>query len=190
MTPRGRPPPQSCPASIDLSCENDPKTILCKEIKEMVGEWPWLWLSAAAPTIMDLSWLQSLNLLLGRAVIVMNQANDLPANMLKEIKYTLLCLASRRERSGGKGVVTNEHLTKTIHYFDIRNLIHDVNQLESDELSNTPNGFTRQWMVDESNDDESDATPPSSAHRHEASPSTKKRKASDDPASASQIGKA
>ncbi|KAF5579303.1 hypothetical protein FPANT_9672 [Fusarium pseudoanthophilum] len=190
MTPRGRPPPQSSPASIDLINGNDPRTILCKEIREMVGEWPWIWLGAAAPTIMDLSWLQSLNLLLGRAAIVMNQANDLPAKMLKEIKYTLLCLASRRERSGGRGVVTNEHLTRAIHYFDIRNLIHDVNQIESDEPSNTPNGFTREWWVDGRYNDKSDATSPSSENQREASPATKKRKASDDPTSTSQSVKA
>ncbi|KAF5249512.1 hypothetical protein FANTH_5205 [Fusarium anthophilum] len=188
MPPKDR--PAIWPSNINLDCENEPTTILCKEIKEIVGEWPWLWLGKAAPTTMELSWLQNLNLLLGRTVIIVSQVGGWPSKMSKEVKYTLLCLANRRGRSVGKGVVTVEHLTRAIHYFDIRNLVHDANQVDSDDPANTPNGFIRQWWYDGSSDDEPDATPPSSENQHETSSPAKKRKISDGPASTSQSSKA
>lgn len=138
---------------------------------------------------MELSWLQDLNLLLGRTVIVVSQASAWPARMAKEVKYTLICLANRRKRCGGRFEVTNEHLTRTMHYFDIRNLIHDANQADSDNPTNATNGFTRHWWFYESSDDESDTTPQSSESQHGASSPTKKRKTSDSPASTSQSGK-
>ncbi|KAK2677863.1 hypothetical protein RAB80_006603 [Fusarium oxysporum f. sp. vasinfectum] len=89
MPPKGRPAPQMKPSNINLNCENEPTTILCKEIEEMLG--------TAAPTTMELSWLQNLNLLLSRTVSAVSQANDWTTKISKEVKYTLLCLADRRK---------------------------------------------------------------------------------------------
>ncbi|KAG5749324.1 hypothetical protein H9Q72_007757 [Fusarium xylarioides] len=133
---------------------------------------------------MELSWLQNLNLLLGRTVNVVNQADESTADMSKEVKHTLLCLANRFKNSGGKRVVTNEHLIKAIHYFDVRMLVHDVNELESDNPTKPQNGFNRQFFVDQSSSDVPDARLPSSDNQDGASLSTAtKRKASYDPTS-------
>ncbi|PNP82814.1 hypothetical protein FNYG_04045 [Fusarium nygamai] len=118
---------------------------------------------------MELSWLQNLNLLLSRTVKLVNQADESTANISKEVKFALLCLACRRKLSGGKREVTNEHLTKAIHYFDMRLFIHDMHQANSDELFHAPNSFARHFYTGESGNGQSD-------NQHGARSSTKKRK--------------
>lgn len=90
--------------------------------------------------------------------------------------------------SGARRVVTNERLTRAMHYFDVRMLIHDVNLVESDEPANLQNGFTRHFFVDQSSNNESDAPPPSCDNHYGASSSTAtKRKATDDPSSSASM---
>ncbi|KAF4500128.1 monocarboxylate transporter [Fusarium agapanthi] len=85
-----------------------------------------LMLSDAAPSPMELPWLQSLNLLLTRITGTCYQTSDWRKSVVDEAKHTLLCLAGRRQLTGGRRVVTNEHLTRALYYFDVRMLLADV----------------------------------------------------------------
>ncbi|KAF5586936.1 monocarboxylate transporter [Fusarium pseudocircinatum] len=82
-------------------------------------------LGDAAPSPMELLWLQNLNLLLARITGIC-QTSDWRKSVVDEAKRTLLCLACRRQLTGGQRVVTNEHLTRALHYFDVRMLVADV----------------------------------------------------------------
>ncbi|KAF5712825.1 monocarboxylate transporter [Fusarium mundagurra] len=99
------------PTNINLSYHDEPTTILCREIEDIVGELPWL---------------QSLNLLLTRITGTCYQTSDWRKSVVDEAKHTLLCLAGRRQLTGGRRVVTNEHLTRALYYFDVRMLLADV----------------------------------------------------------------
>ncbi|KAF5626148.1 hypothetical protein F52700_8865 [Fusarium sp. NRRL 52700] len=83
-------------------------------------------LGDAAPSPMELPWLQSLNLLLTRITGTCYQTSDWRKSVVDEAKHTLLCLAGRRQLTGGRRVVTNEHLTRALYYFDVRMLLADV----------------------------------------------------------------
>ncbi|KAL5609606.1 hypothetical protein FOVSG1_004287 [Fusarium oxysporum f. sp. vasinfectum] len=84
---------------------------------------------------MELSWFQNLNLLLTRTVGACHQTSDRRNKVVDEVKHVLLCLANRRKLSRGRLVVTNEHLTRALHYFDILILITDVTFDKEEETS-------------------------------------------------------
>ncbi|KAF4953307.1 hypothetical protein FGADI_6073 [Fusarium gaditjirri] len=85
----------------------------------------------SAPSPMELSWLQQLNLLLTRITSTFYQTSDWRKTVVDEAKHTLLCLADRREISGGRRVVTSEHLTRALYYFDVRMLLADVDDIHT-----------------------------------------------------------
>ncbi|KAF5655455.1 monocarboxylate transporter [Fusarium sp. NRRL 25303] len=85
-------------------------------------------LGDAAPSPIELSWLQNLNLLLTRITGTCYQTSDWRKSVVDEAKHTLLCLADRRQLTGGRRLVTNEHLTRALYYFDVRMLLADVDE--------------------------------------------------------------
>jgi Mg-chelatase subunit ChlI len=96
-------------------------------------------------------------------------------------KYTLLCLANRRSLSGGRRVVTNEHLTRALHYFDVRMLVADVDFEEAEETSSPRSDFFQRYYVHSTSDDASDNQSGSSS-----STSTKRQSDNRDAASSAQ----
>ncbi|KAI7767239.1 hypothetical protein LZL87_009641 [Fusarium oxysporum] len=150
---------------------------------------------------MELSWLQQLNLLLTRITGICYQTSDWRKVVVDEARHTLLCLADRREISGGRRVVTNEHLTRALYYFDVRMLLTDVDDIHT----GLPRyDFFRDFYNDSTGNDASeDPHPPSNnqsgagsltspkprtdkqnaASSATATTSGRKRKASDDPPS-------
>ncbi|KAG5792714.1 hypothetical protein H9Q69_008239 [Fusarium xylarioides] len=105
------PPPvvRTKPTNINLGCPDEPTTILCREIEDI-----------------------NLNLLLTRITGICYQTSDWRKSVVDEAKHTLLCLADRRQVTGGRRVVTNEHLTRALYYFDVRMLLADVDDNHAD----------------------------------------------------------
>ncbi|KAI1012372.1 hypothetical protein LB503_004404 [Fusarium chuoi] len=157
MPPFGRSAPGTKPSNIDLSSETEPTTILCREIEDVVGKLPWLWLGKAAPPTMDLPWLQSLNLLLTRTSAVFHQNSEWKCQMINEIKHTLLRLSKRRNISGARQVVTSEHLTRALHYFDVRLLVADMDVDERNDKGKPRIDFFQTYYAPDDSDEESNA---------------------------------
>ncbi|KAF4339296.1 hypothetical protein FBEOM_6832 [Fusarium beomiforme] len=98
-------------------------------------------LGTAAPSPMETSWLRGLNLLLVHALNTCPQEAVSRKMAVSEVKFTLLSLANRRKNSGGSFVVTNEHLSKAMHYFDVRLLVYDLDYYEAEETNIVRQGY-------------------------------------------------
>ncbi|SCV52500.1 uncharacterized protein FFB14_12634 [Fusarium fujikuroi] len=107
---------------------------------------------------MELSWLQNLNLLLTRITGICYQTSDWRKSVIDEAKHTLLCLADRRQLTGGRRVVTNEHLIRALYYFDVRMLLADV---DDDHEGPHRCDFFRDFYNDCTNGAPEDPQPPS-----------------------------
>ncbi|KAF5561481.1 hypothetical protein FNAPI_3636 [Fusarium napiforme] len=140
---------------------------------------------------MDLTWLQNLNHLLARTSGALHQNNDWKRKMADEVKHTLLCLARRREHSGGRRVVTSEHLTKAVQYFDVRLVVADMDFDEKNDTGNPRINFFQRYYDHYETDEEieeseagddaaitSGAQPGSSASTSTKIQSTSQKKAS------------
>ncbi|RBA20852.1 hypothetical protein FPRO05_08299 [Fusarium proliferatum] len=115
-------------------------------------------LMLTAPRIMDLPWLQHLNLLLTRTSGALDQNNTMRSRMVDEVKHTLLCLARRRGQFGGRQIVTSEHLTKAVQYFDVRLVVADMDFDEKNDTGNPRINFFQRYYDGYSSDNESDAS--------------------------------
>ncbi|KAF5674478.1 hypothetical protein FCIRC_7766 [Fusarium circinatum] len=112
---------------------------------------------------MDLSWLQNLNLLLTRTSGALHQNNTWKRTMVEEVKHTLLCLARRREHSGGRLVVTSEHLTKAVQYFDVRLVVADMDFDEKNDTDKPRINFFQRYYDHYQTDEESEESEESDA---------------------------
>ncbi|KAF9774192.1 hypothetical protein IL306_007868 [Fusarium sp. DS 682] len=90
---------------------------------------------------MELSWLQSLNLLLAQVGSCCRNTSMWRKDINLELKFTLLSLADRRKASGGLRVVTNEHLIKAMHYFDVRSLVYELDYDYAEERNVVRQGY-------------------------------------------------
>ncbi|KAF5695255.1 hypothetical protein FDENT_559 [Fusarium denticulatum] len=141
---------------------------------------------------MDLTWLQNLNHLLARTFGALHQNNDWRRTMADEVKHTLLCLARRREHSGGRRVVTSEHLTKAVQYFDVRLVVADMDLDEKNDTGNPRINFFQRYYDHYETDEESDAseypqTPSGDQSGSGASTSTKTQTGSQNTASSINV---